>query len=473
MDKYNLVIGIEVHTELSTNTKAFCNCKVGSFDEINTNICPVCMGLPGAIPKLNEEVLNYAVKASLALNCDIQENSKHDRKNYFYADLAKGYQITQDVDNPIAKNGYITLDSGKNIRINRLQIEEDTAKVTYDQFGRGMLLDFNRSSIPLIEIISEPDMSTSDEAVEFLEKIREILTYIDVTDARMEEGEFRADINISVNKDGEDFGNRAEIKNMNSFRSIKRAIEYEKSRQISILESGGIVEQETLGWDDVEGKTYLMRTKENMTDYRYFPESDLPYLKITEDRIQKIKEDLPELPDVKRKRFIEKYNLTDKQLIFIFSDKYYIDFFEESISKTESVHEVANWMMSDLARLMNDELLDPKELPISVDNFVEFIGLIDSKVLNSKTAKKVIEILFETNKSPKLIVEEEGLIQISDSDELEKIVLEVLENNTQSVEDYKDGKDRALGFLVGQVMKATRGKGNPQMINELILKNIK
>ena len=473
MDKYNLVIGIEVHTELSTNTKAFCNCKVGSFDEINTNICPVCMGLPGAIPKLNEEVLNYAVKASLALNCDIQENSKHDRKNYFYADLAKGYQITQDVDNPIAKNGYITLDSGKNIRINRLQIEEDTAKVTYDQFGRGMLLDFNRSSIPLIEIISEPDMSTSDEAVEFLEKIREILTYIDVTDARMEEGEFRADINISVNKEGEDFGNRAEIKNMNSFRSIKRAIEYEKSRQISILESGGIVEQETLGWDDVEGKTYLMRTKENMTDYRYFPESDLPYLKITEDRIQKIKEDLPELPDVKRKRFIEKYNLTDKQLIFIFSDKYYIDFFEESISKTESVHEVANWMMSDLARLMNDELLDPKELPISVDNFVEFIGLIDSKVLNSKTAKKVIEILFETNKSPKLIVEEEGLIQISDSDELEKIVLEVLENNTQSVEDYKDGKDRALGFLVGQVMKATRGKGNPQMINELILKNIK
>ena len=473
MDKYNLVIGIEVHTELSTNTKAFCNCKVGSFDEINTNICPVCMGLPGAIPKLNEEVLNYAIKASLALNCDIQENSKHDRKNYFYADLAKGYQITQDVDNPIAKNGYITLDSGKNIRINRLQIEEDTAKVTYDQFGRGMLLDFNRSSIPLIEIISEPDMSTSDEAVEFLEKIREILTYIDVTDARMEEGEFRADINISVNKEGEDFGNRAEIKNMNSFRSIKRAIEYEKSRQISILESGGIVEQETLGWDDVEGKTYLMRTKENMTDYRYFPESDLPYLKITEDRIQKIKEDLPELPDMKRKRFIEKYNLTDKQLIFIFSDKYYIDFFEESISKTESVHEVANWMMSDLARLMNDELLDPKELPISVDNFVEFIGLIDSKVLNSKTAKKVIEILFETNKSPKLIVEEEGLIQISDSDELEKIVLEVLENNTQSVEDYKDGKDRALGFLVGQVMKATRGKGNPQMINELILKNIK
>ncbi len=473
MDKYNLVIGIEVHTELSTNTKAFCNCKVGSFDEINTNICPVCMGLPGAIPKLNEEVLNYAIKASLALNCDIQENSKHDRKNYFYADLAKGYQITQDVDNPIAKNGYITLDSGKNIRINRLQIEEDTAKVTYDQFGRGMLLDFNRSSIPLIEIISEPDMSTSDEAAEFLEKIREILTYIDVTDARMEEGEFRADINISVNKDGEEFGNRAEIKNMNSFRSIKRAIEYEKSRQISILESGGIVEQETLGWDDVEGKTYLMRTKENMTDYRYFPESDLPYLKITEDRIQKIKEDLPELPDVKRKRFIEKYNLTDKQLIFIFSDKYYIDFFEESISKTESVHEVANWMMSDLARLMNDELLDPKELPISVDNFVEFIGLINSKVLNSKTAKKVMEILFETNKSPKLIVEEEGLIQISDSDELEKIILEVLENNTQSVEDYKDGKDRALGFLVGQVMKATRGKGNPQMINELILKNIK
>lgn len=472
MEDYELVIGIEVHTELSTKAKAFCNCKVSSGEKENTYICPICMGLPGALPKLNEEVLNFAIKSGLALNCSIQELANHDRKNYFYADLAKGYQITQDEDNPIAKDGYIVLDNGKKVRINRIQIEEDTAKITYDQFGRGMLLDFNRSSIPLIEVISEPDMNTAEEAIEFLEKLREILVYIGVTNARMEEGEYRADVNISVNKKGEKLGNRAEIKNMNSFRSIARAIEYEKTRQIAILEKGEEVKQETLGWDDVSGKTYSMRTKETKTDYKYFPEPDLPKIEIEKKRVEDIAKTIPELPDVKRQRFIEEYNLTNKQLIFIFSDKKYIDFFEESIKKTKNVHEVANWMMSEIARLMNEELLSPEELPITVDNFIQFINLIDDNTLNSKTAKKVMEIMFKENKDPKTIIEEEGLAQISDTDELEKIVLEVVKNNPQSIEDYKNGKDKALAYLVGQVMKATRGKGNPQIINELILKNI-
>ena len=466
--EYDLVIGIEVHTELSTKAKAFCNCKVSSNDKENTNICPICMGLPGSLPKLNEEVLNYAIKAGLALNCGIQKNAKHDRKNYFYADLVKGYQITQAEDNPIAKNGYISLSSGKKVRINRIQIEEDTAKINYDAFGRGMLLDFNRSSVPLIEIISEPDMNSSEEAIEYLEKLREILVYIGITSARMEEGEYRADINISVNKKGEDLGNRVEIKNMNSFRSILRAIEYEKKRQIDLIEKGEIVTQETLGWDDVSGQTFSMRLKGTETDYKYFPEPDLPKLEIDEKRILKIKEEIPELPDIKRQRFIEKYNLTNKQLIFIFSDKYYLDFFEEVISKTDSIHEVANWMMSDIARLMNEKLLNPEELPISIDNFVKFINLINENVLNSKTAKEVMDIMFETNKDPEIIVKEEGLSQISDQAELEKIVLEILGNNPQSIEDFKEGKDKALGFLVGQSMKATKGKGNPQIINKII-----
>lgn len=472
MDEYNLVIGIEVHAELSTKTKAFCNCKVSSSDKENTNICPICMGLPGAIPKLNEEVLNYAIKAGLALNCGIQHKSKHDRKNYFYPDLVKGYQITQDVENPIARNGYIILDNEKKIGINRIQIEEDTAKIIYDPFGRGMFLDFNRSSVPLIEIISEPDISSSDEAIEYLEKLREILVYIGVTDARMEEGEYRADINISINKKNDSLGTRTEIKNMNSFKSIKRAIEYEKTRQINILKSGEKIFQETLGWDDIDGKTYSMRTKETSTDYKYFPEVELPEIEVSEEKILKLKEQIPELPDVKRKRFIEEYNLTNKQIIFIFSDKAYIDFFEEVIPKIKSIHEVANWLMSDIARLMNENQLEPKELPISIDNFVKFIELIDAQVLNSKTAKIVLEKMFDTNKDPEDIIKEEALSQISDEEELEKIVLEVLKENSQSIEDYKQGKDKALAFLVGQVMKATKGKANPQIINKIILDNI-
>ncbi len=472
MEEYNLVIGIEVHAELSTKTKAFCNCKVSSIEKENTNICPICMGLPGAIPKLNEEVLNYAIKAGLALNCTIQNKSRHYRKNYFYPDLVKGYQITQDEENSIAKNGYILLENDKKIRINRIQIEEDTAKIIYDPFGRGMLLDFNRSSVPLIEIVSEPDVTSADDAIEYLEKLRESLIYIGVTDAKMEEGEYRADINISVNKNNEAFGTRTEIKNMNSFRSIKRAIEYEQKRQIELLEKNEKIIQETLGWDDVEGKTYSMRTKETSIDYKYYPETNLPIIKVDEKRILKIKEEIPELPDIKRKRFINEYKLTDKQITFIFSDKAYIDFFELVISKTKSIHEVANWMMSDVARLMNEGQLDPKEIPISADNFIKFIQLIDSQVLNSKTAKIVIEKMFDENKDPEQIIKEEGLTQISNTEELEKIVLEILEKNSQSIEDYKQGKDKALAFLVGQVMKATKGKANPQIINEIILKNI-
>lgn len=476
MEDFELVIGIEVHAELSTKAKAFCDCKVDFDSKPNTNICPICLGLPGALPKLNEQVLDFALKAGLSLNCEINKISKQDRKHYFYPDLGKGYQVTQDVPNPIVKNGYIEITKNdgtkKKIRINRIQMEEDTAKVIYDPFGRGMLLDFNRSSVPLLEIISEPDISSKEEAVLYLEKLREILKYINVSDCKMEEGSFRGDINISVNRKGEPFGNRIEIKNMSSFKSIDRAIDYEFKRQVAAIKNGKVIKQETLGWDDVAGKTYSMRSKENKQDYRYFPDGGLPQIIVDQDKIDEIKREIPELPDAKRERYIKEYNLTDKQIEFILSDRVYIEFFEGVLKKVNDPVEIANWMMSELARLMNENMLEPKALPITVDDFASFISLILDNTLNSKTAKIVIEEMFNTSKKPKEIIEEKGLSQITDKKALVQIVKDVLDENKQSVEDYKNGKDRAFGFLIGQIMKKSKGKANPKLVNEILAEEL-
>lgn len=472
-NEYKITIGLEVHVELSTNTKAYCRCKNEFGKEPNTNICPICMGLPGALPAFNENVLKYAIRAGLATNCSIANDSKFDRKNYFYPDLVKGYQITQD-DKPIAYEGYLTIEEdGKevNIGIERIHMEEDTAKLTHDQFGRGTLIDFNRSGVPLIEIVSKPEMHSADMVIKYLEKLRKLLIYIGASECKMEEGGLRADVNISVSKTSK-LGERAEIKNMNSFKSIKRAIEYEVNRQIEIYENGGSIKQQTLRWDDIKGKTEVQRSKETAKDYRYFPEEDLMELKISDEYIEKIRKEIPELLDVKEKRYSEKYNLTQKQISYILSDNALIELFEKTNEIISKPKEIANYMISEIAQYINTELIEPKELKITAEQFAKFIKLIQEDKLNSKTGKIVIEEMLKTAKDPEQIIEEKGLIQITDNNEIIKIVEEVLKANPQSIIDYKNGKDKALGFLVGQCMKLSKGKANPQLVNKIILEKM-
>ena len=383
---YKVTIGLEVHAELSTKTKAYCGCENTYGAESNTNICPVCMGLPGALPQFNEEVLKYAIKMGLATNCKIAKYTKFDRKNYFYPDLSKGYQISQH-NLPICYDGFLKLEkSGSKIGIERIHMEEDTAKLTYDNFGRGILADFNRGGVPLIEIVSKPDIHSVEEAVEYLETLRKLLVYIGVSEAKMEEGGFRADVNISVSKT-EKLGNRAEIKNMNSFKSIERALNYEIKRQIDLNEKGILVEQETLRWDDVQGITESMRKKENANDYRYFLESDLPEISLTDEYIDEIRKTIPELLDEKKERYIKDFNLSDKHLIFILSDKVYIELFEKAEELSKMPIEIANYMMTDIAAYVNENVISPKEIKVTPEFLAKLVLLHKENVLNSKTRK--------------------------------------------------------------------------------------
>lgn len=443
---YKITIGIEVHAELNTKTKAYCKCANNIKEEPNTNICPTCMGLPGALPYFNKEVLKKAIKLGLATKSTIARETKFDRKNYFYPDLAKGYQISQ-ADKPIAENGVleIEVEDGKTreIRIERIHMEEDTAKLNYDNFGRGTLIDFNRGGIPLVEIVSKPDIHSIKEALIYLETLRKLLIYLEIAECKMEEGGFRADVNISVSNTDK-LGQRAEIKNMNSFKSIERALEYEVSRQIEMAEKGTPIIQSTLRWDDVEGKTYLMRTKENAQDYRYFPESDLSIINVSEELINNIEKTLPELLSDKKKRYVEELKLSDKQILFILSDNRYIELFEKTLEKIEEPKLISNYMMTEIASYVNDEVISPKDLNIDEERYSQFIALLKENVLNSKTAKIVIIEMLKTAKTAKEIITEKGLEQISDDNVIKDIVKKVLENNMKSVEDYKNGKDRAL-----------------------------
>ncbi len=474
---YEMVIGLEVHAELSTKTKIFCSCSTEFGAEPNTHVCPVCMAMPGALPVLNEKVVEYAVKAGLATNCEISRNSKNDRKNYFYPDTPRAYQISQ-FDKPLCEHGYIEIEdeagNPKKIGITRIHIEDDAGKLNHNEFSGGSLVDLNRAGVPLIEIVSEPDLRTSEEVDKYLKKLKAILEYIEVSDCKMQEGSFRADVNVSVRKKGETkFGTRTETKNMSSFRAITREIEYEANRQIEILENGGKVEQETLRWDDVSGKTFSMRNKEDAQDYRYFPEPDLVAIKLSEEYIENIKNNLPEMPESRKARYMEEFKLSEKDARLLTNSKHLSNMFEAAEKICGNAKAVANWLLSDISRILNEKEMEPSEIPFSAENLAKLVELIDKETISSAIGKKVVEELFEKPKNPEDIIKEKGWIQISDEGAIKEVVMKILENNPQSVADYKAGKDRALGFLVGQAMKETKGKANPQMLNKMFLEELK
>ena len=434
------------------------------------------MAMPGTLPVLNEKVVEYAVKAGLATNCEISRDSKNDRKNYFYPDLPKAYQISQ-FDKPLCEHGYVEIedDEGnkKKIRLTRIHIEEDAGKLNHNEFGQGSLVDLNRAGVPLIEIVSEPDLRSSKEAEQYLRKIKSILEYIEVSDCKMQEGSLRADVNVSVRKKGTtEFGTRTEMKNMNSFRSIVRAIEYEAARQIDLIEEGGNVEQTTLRWDDVSGKTFQMRDKEDAQDYRYFPDPDLVAIRLSEEYIENVKNSLPELPESRRARYMGEFGLSEKDANLLTASKYLSDLFEGAQSKCGNAKAVANWILSDISRIVNEKEMEPDQIPFGATELAKVVELIEKGTISSAIAKKVITELFENPRDPEVIIKENGWIQISDEGAIKEVVLKIIAANPQSVADYKGGKDKAIGFLVGQAMKETKGKANPGMLNKMFVEEL-
>ena len=473
--EYETVIGLEVHCQLKTKTKVWCSCNADYDNEVpNVSTCPVCTGQPGALPKLNEEVLNYAIKAALALDCKINGESQFDRKNYFYPDSPKDYQITQYFK-PYAENGelHIVTNSGKETKvgIERIQIEEDTAKSIHTTSES--LLNFNRASIPLIEIISKPEIKNAEEAYAYLNTLKDRLKYTKVSDVSMELGSLRCDANVSVRKKGDTvLGTRTETKNLNSFKAVVRAIEYETNRQIEVIENGGRVVQETRLWDEEQGVTRPMRSKEEAMDYRYFPEPDLPKVIISEERLENVRKEMPEFADEKAKRFINEYKLSEKEAVILAGEPELAEYYEEIVMKSGEPKFSANWMLTEILRVLKEKNTGIEKFSVSAENIAKLITLIKSNVISSKIAKEVFEILLSENKDPEIIVKEKGLVQITDNSEIEKIVEQVLEENKQSVEDYRAGKSNALKYLVGQAMRLSKGKANPQMINELILEKL-
>ena len=476
-EDYEVVIGLEVHCELSTKTKIFCSCSTEFGGEPNSHCCPICMAMPGTLPVLNEKVVEYAVKAGLATNCKIERNSKNDRKNYFYPDNPKSYQISQ-FDKPLCYDGYVTIEdekgNEKKVRIERIHIEEDAGKLNHDDYGRGSFVDLNRAGVPLIEVVSKPDLRSAYEVESYMRKLKSIFEYIEISDCKMQEGSLRADVNVSIRKKGStELGTRTEMKNMNSFKSIVRAIDYEIDRQIEVVEDGGEIVQETLRWDDISGRTFSMRDKEDAQDYRYFPEPDLVAIRLSDEYVDNIRKELPELPESRKKRYVEEIGLSEKAANFVTSSKYYSNMFEKASEISNNPKAVSNWLMSDIARIMNEKELEPDAIPFSAENLAELIVLIDKGTISNSIGKKVLEELFENPKEPSKIIEEKGWVQISDEGAIKEVVLKVLENNPQSVADYKAGKDKALGYLVGQAMKETRGKANPQMLNKMFMEELK
>ena len=469
--EYEIVMGLEIHVELHTKSKIFCSCTTEFGGEPNTHCCPICTGMPGVLPVLNKKVVEYAVRAGLAMNCSISGFSKQDRKNYFYPDLPKAYQVSQ-FDLPLCKNGFVPIEVNgirKNIGITRIHIEEDAGKLIHDQWETGSLVDYNRCGVPLIEIVSEPDMRTPEESKAFVESVKSILEYLDVSDCKMQEGSLRADVNLSVRPKGQEkFGTRTEMKNLNSFRSILRAAEHEAKRQINELESGGIIVQETRRWDDNKGYSYAMRSKEEAHDYRYFPEPDLVPIVVDDEWLGRIKATLPELPEMRKNRYVSEYGLPEYDAALLTSSKCLADFFEEAAKGSGNAKAVSNWIMGDVLRALKEKGLEAAEIPFQGSHLAQLVSLIDKGIISGTIARKVFEKMFESGREPLSIVKEQGLEVVNDESALVSAVRKVLDSNPQSVADYKSGKEKAFGFLVGQAMKETRGKANPQVINKLL-----
>lgn len=472
--EYETVIGIEVHTELSTKTKAFCSCSAAFGGEENTHCCPICIGMPGTFPVLNEKVVEYGVRAGLATNCSINKYSRQDRKNYFYPDLAKGYQVTQD-ELPICYEGYIDIEVGggtKRIGVTRIHLEEDTGKLTHDESGS--VIDYNRCGVPLIETVSEPDISSASEARAYLETLRNIFRYIGISDCKMNEGSFRTDVNISVRKKGEtELGTRTEMKNLNSFSNVEKSIEAETKRQIDILEAGGEVIQETRRWDETAQATVSMRTKGDAADYRYFVDPDLRPIILTDDYIEDIGKGLPELPTAKKVRYMDEYELSSYDATQLVGSQKITIFFEKAVEGCNNPKAVANWIMRDIFSRLDEDQKEEAAIPFKPELLGEMIELIDKGTISNNIAKQVFEEMWISGKNPATIVDEKGLTQISDDGELIEMAKEVLESNEKSVQDYLGGNERAMKALMGQMMKRTKGKANPQKVTEILTTMLK
>lgn len=478
--KYEAVIGLEVHTELQTTTKIFCGCKTSFGAEPNTNVCPVCLGLPGVLPVLNKRVLEFAVRAGLALNCEISRFSKFDRKNYYYPDLPKNFQTSQ-FDLPICERGHLDIEVNgekKQIRITRAHMEEDAGKLVHH--GTSItdsdysLVDYNRTGTPLLEIVTEPDMRSAKEAVAYLEKMRAILQYIGISDCRMEEGSLRCDANVSVRPVGQkELGTKAEIKNINSFKGVEKAIEYEALRQAEILEDGGKIIQETRTWDEKEGVTKSMRTKEEANDYRYFPEPDLAPFTVSEEYIEDIRKTLPELPDERRERYIANFGLSSTDAQYMTNDKDTSDYFEKVVAAGADPKVSVNWIMGEFASQLSNAGIEIAKAPVTPENLAKLLALIAKGTISGKIAKKVFAEMWKDGADPEEIVKAQGLVQISDTGALKELVVKVIANNPKAVEDFKAGKKKAVGALVGHIMKETKGKANPKVINELLNDELK
>ncbi len=472
MKEYEIVVGLEVHAELNTDSKIYCNCKNAFGLEVNTQVCPICMGMPGTLPTLNAKVVDYAIKMGHAMNCHINTVCKQDRKNYFYPDLPKAYQISQ-AEVPLCENGYLDFmvdGEEKRVRVLRIHIEEDAGKLLHEESFSGSLVDFNRCGVPLIEIVSEPDIRSSAEAKAYLETIKSILQYINISDCKMQEGSIRCDVNVSVREKGSDvFGTRCEMKNVNSFSAAVRGIEYEAKRQIEVIEAGGTIVQETRRWDDAKGESIPMRSKEDAQDYRYFPEPDLLTIVVDEERVAELKEMIPELPNAKISRYVKELGLSqmDATLIAEALDK--CQLFDACVALgTCSAKGVSNWILADISKYMNESGKSILDTPLTAKRLTDLIAEVEKGTISNSAGKKVFQAILEKDQDPQVIIEELGLVQYSDVLSLKTLVSEVLANNEKSVNDYKNGKTNALGFLVGQCMKASKGKANPSIVKELV-----
>ncbi len=469
--KYETVIGLEVHAELKTNTKIYCGCKNEFGGEPNTHTCPICSGMPGTLPVLNKRVVDYAIKAGLAMNCSITKYGKQDRKNYFYPDLPKAYQISQ-FDLPLCQHGYIDIlveGQTRRIGITRIHIEEDAGKLVHDDYGNTSMADYNRCGVPLIEIVTEPDLRSPEEARVFLETLKSILEYTEVSDCKMQEGSLRCDVNLSLRPEGqEEYGTRCEMKNINSFRAAVRSMEYEQKRQAEVLDDGGVIDQETRRWDDVKGISTVMRTKEDAQDYRYFPEPDLLPIIVSDEWIEEIRKTIPELPEQRRSRYVEEYGLPEYDAFILTSSKKTADFFDKTVALGAAPKTVSNWLMGDIAKLVNDHELEAGDIPFTPAHLAALIALIEKGAISNSAAKKVLNEMFNNPEEPEKIVDRLGLSQVSDEGAIMQMIQDVMAQNAQSVADYKAGKDKAMGYLVGQVMRVSRGKANPQVINKLL-----